>query len=260
MEKVEIIANLNSLLTKINDVNSKKAELEAAYVRLNDANSHNPSNLSRFDNSNKDMFIKEMSGLPPVKPSGVLSIVSKAKKQQYEQEVEAYNQRRNEAEAAYYERFFNQRTSLAEQDKEEKESMIRTAETRLQRRQEEYDYVLAILNADNFLHENFKNANDVKMLLEFFAYGRADTLKEATNLLFDEKRKMEEARREEEHRKEMILLEQKFISIAEESRALAAAAESKARSAESKAQRAQETAERALRTAESAERKATLNS
>ena len=55
----------------------------------------------------------------------------------------------------------------------------------------------------------------IEKLIRYFEDKRVDTLKEAVNLFYDEKRKDEEQAREEEHRKQMRELEEERVRAAQ---------------------------------------------
>ena len=71
------------------------------------------------------------------------------------------------------------------------------------------------LAEDSTVNQKFKEAEIVQQLIEFFEEGRVESLKEAINLWYDEKRKDEEEERAEAHRQELLELEAERVRAAQ---------------------------------------------
>ena len=95
------------------------------------------------------------------------------------------------------------------------------------------------------LSGKLKRKEIVITLLEYFADHRADSLKEAINLWYDEKRKDEEEAKAEAHRQEMKALEEEKVRAAQAAEEYAKMKYEEARDAAEYARQAAEDAQEA---------------
>ena len=177
-----------------------------------------PSKLKKFDDEHKDAFITGRIGPKPIKPSGVIKLaipVYLVKKSKYETAIANYDRMYPLAEATYREKYASERAQLAEEDKNEKQQAISSQETTVAVIQKKYETAKAAFEDNDLLSDRLKSKDIVSQLIEFFEDHRADTLKEAINLWYDEKRKDEEEAKAEAYRQEMLELEEERVRAAQ---------------------------------------------
>lgn len=252
MSKDQTVQQLNVLLEKIDLLNQTKNEEIQCRGKLQNAQYYFCSKLDIFDSEQKGKFIAQRIGSEPSKPTGLIKLavpVYLMRKSKYETEIKDYNTKYQLVEADYYMTYKSEREALAQSDKVEKLNAVNAAKSDLEMASKKHTNALAAVNSDATVSERFKNAEDIMKLIEFFNDGRADTLKEAVNLWFDEKRKDEESQKEEEHRTEMLFLERKRLDAAkaaeEYQRLQYLAAEEAARHAKEAAEKAEDAAQSA---------------
>lgn len=230
----ESVVALKRLLSLIEAESAAQCEYSSARAQLKNAIDFYPSKLSKFDAENKPGFIAEKIGEEPVAPHGLIKLalpVYLSKKKKYVEAKEFYDRAYPLAEAAYRERFNDERTALAAEDKVEQTKAIAIAQISVDSAKEKYDLAVQALDDDRTLNQKFKELGIVKQLIEFFEDGRVESLKEAINLWYDEKRKDEEEERAEEHRQELLELEQERVRAAQAAEEYARKAAADAREA-----------------------------
>ena len=218
MNTNDSINALKHLLTLIMDENATMRDYALAKEHLKNATDFYATKLGAFDDANKPGFIAEKIGKEPVAPHSLIKLalpVYLSKKKKYIEAKEFYDRAYPLAEAAYRERFNNERTALAAEDKVEQAKAIAIAQISVDSAKEKYDLAVQALADDRTLNQKFKELGIVKQLIEFFEDGRVESLKEAINLWYDEKRKDEEEERAEEHRQELLELEQERVRAAQ---------------------------------------------
>jgi hypothetical protein len=240
MEKIEALNRLNALLQKIDNYERASANLQEAMNNLSRAKNNYPARLAAFDAEHKPRFLADMLGEEPIRPHGAIKLavpIYLAKMAKYKKACEAYRKKLPPADAAYREKYAGERESLAEQDTIEQQKAIAENEAALETAEKIYTESKTALEQDDLLSAKLKTKDIVSCLIDYLNDRRADTLKEAINLWFDEKRKDEEAAKAEAHRKEMIALEEERVRAAQ-------AAEDYARQAAENAREAAEAARR----------------
>ena len=127
-----------------------------------------------------------------------------------------YNEEYSKVEVEYYNKYKEKRDELLSCDVAEREKATSDLKKELKIALDNQSYSYENLQYDNTVVEELKNINDVNAMIEYYETGRVETLKEAINLLFDEKRKDEEEQKQEEYRQEMLRLQREQLEATEE--------------------------------------------
>ena len=183
--------------------------------------------LRDFDNEHKEQFISLLVQKPKRIPiwmkvlSGFVLLffsipifVYDARK--YKKAMKIYEEEYLIAETEYFEKYKEERAKLLLLDDEERLIATQELKTELTNALLKQKRAYEILQMDNTIPEKIKNVDDVAALIQFYEDGRVETIKEAINLLFDEKRKAEEALKQEEYRQEMLKMQREQLEAAEE--------------------------------------------
>lgn len=218
MEKTEALEKLNELLLLFDEYENAARSFQEAKNALSATKHNYPSKLGKFDAEHKDTFIIGKIGEKPIKPTGAIKLavpVYLLKKSKYETAIANYERVYPLAEAAYKEQYADERTQLADEDKIEQQEAIRDKKTIVESSKEKYETAKAAFEANTLLSDRLKSKDIVLQLIDFFKDHRADTLKEAINLWYDEKRKDEEEAKAEAHRQELLELEEERVRAAQ---------------------------------------------
>jgi len=213
----ELILKLKDLLVLIEEYDTAKAEKDSAEQALQ-SSSLMPTNLSNFDAAHLEAFIEEKIGPRPEEPGGFIRIlvpIYLIQKGRFNAAYAAYEKLRPLAEAAYRETFQSERERLQALDETEKAKKIQAAEEYFSVAKSNLKAAQTRLNEDSTLSSSLKQRDIVTQLISFLEEGRADDLKEAVNLYYDEKRKDEEAEKAEAYRQEMKALEEEKVRAAQ---------------------------------------------
>ena len=234
MERNQIIDRLNSLVANLSEKARLEQDISALAKKLNYEKTRPIKKVEFFDSTHKADFIASKVGDKPVKPTKALAIlvpVYVKKKKEYEAELEKYNSEVQSAEKEYYITFENERKGLIEADNKEREAAIHDLSTKLEISKSKLEEIVELIEKEDIVGLSLKNTLDVQLLIEIFDNKRADTIKEAVNVLFEDK-----------HRKRMEELQEEHVRLTQEAKD---AAESAAESAEEAIKIAKEALERA---------------
>jgi hypothetical protein len=171
--------------------------------------------LVAFDEEHKIAFIESKIGAKPPMPKGILRVVPQVylyKKKKHDTYEKVYPL----AESAYREAYAKERGTIIKEDEEIRQRELTINNSKLERLKAEYDIAEKSVENDSLLSADMKQTAIIKTLIKYFQDKRADSLKEAVNLWYDEKRKDEEEQRAEEHRKEMKRIEEERLRAEEE--------------------------------------------
>ena len=218
MDSIESIKKLNELLQIIKNYEYAENTYQNANKSLNKAKYNYQSKLSKFDNEHKDKFIADKIGMRPSKPHGAIKLavpVYLIKKSKYQNDKENYNRMYPLAEAAYREKYAAERNRLADADRIEQANDIKDKEAKLAISKSELETAKIALDSIDFLSDKLKSKEIVVQLIDYFKDHRVDTLKEAVNLWFDEKRKNDEEEKAAIHRQKMLELEEERVRAAQ---------------------------------------------
>lgn len=234
MNHDETLTALKHLLSLIEAEHTAQQGYALALEHLKNATDFYVTKLGAFDEANKPGYIAEKIGAEPIAPHGLIKLavpVYLSRKKKYIDAKNFYDRAYPLAEAAYREKYSAERATLAAEDKVEQAEAIEKAQARVKMAKEDYDLAAQALAENNTLNRKFKEADIIQQLIEFFEEGRVETLKEAINLWYDEKRKDEEEERAEAHRQEFIALEAERVRAAQAAEEYARQAASDARDA-----------------------------
>ena len=234
MERNQIIDRLNSLVANLNEKARLEQDISTSAKKLNYQKTRSIKKVEYFDSTHKSNFIASKAGDKPVKPTKALAIlvpVYVKKKKEYEAELEKYNSAVQSAEKEYYITFEKERNALIEADNNEREAAIQELSARLEDSKSKLEEIVILIEKEDIVGRSLKNIFDVQLLVEIFDNKRADTIKEAVNVLFEDK-----------HRKRMEELQEEHVRLTQEAKD---AAESAADSAEEAIKIAKEALDRA---------------
>lgn len=256
MERAATIEQLNNLLAKLQNLHEIEVELTQAKRKLEKVETHFEGKLAVFDREHKEKFITQRISSAPTAPKGIVKLafpVYLSKKAKYQKEQAIYEGRLARILDDYMKVYSAERAELETADKANYDAAKLQASDYVSSIQAKYSEVYSSVKADTTISERFKNIGDLKEILSFFEDGRVDTLKEAVNLWFDERRKDEEAQREAEHRQEMLRMEEERLKMEAKRLEAAEAAEEYERLQYVEAQLTRAAAERAEEAARSAQ-------
>ena len=218
MEKEEALENLNGLLQLIKEYESAESILKSVEKSLDETKHNYQSKLKKFDDLHKESYIYGKIGPKPQKPEGGIKALLpgyKIKMSKYMEDVKSYDQKHSLAESAYKKRYAVERKRLEEEDESEKKKDITIKEEKVKNASEKYEKAKRALEENEFLSGELKAKKNVVKLIEYLMNHRADTLKEAVNLWYDEKRKDEEEAKAAADRKKLIELQEEQTRAAQ---------------------------------------------
>ena len=234
MERNQITERLHSLVANLNEKARLEQEISTIVKKLNHEKTRPIKKVEYFDSTHKSDFIASKVGDKPVKPTKALAIlvpIYVKKKKEYEAELEKYNAAVHSAEKEYYITFEKERNALIEADNNEREATIQELSAKLEVSKGKLEELVVLIEKEDIVGLSLKNILDVQLLIEIFDNKRADTVKEAVNVLFEDK-----------HRKRMEELQEEHVRLTQEAKD---AAESAADSAEKAIKIAKEALDRA---------------
>ncbi len=213
----ELIEKLKNLLSVLQEYDAAKQEKELADSWLN-SDRLQTHNLENFDDSHLEEFVEEKIGKEPVAPGGLIVLalpVYLVQKAQYDSAIANYKKMRPLAEAAYREAYHDQREELKKKDQEEYEKNLDEAKKRVSLAEKRLKKAKDAYAAEDTVSESLKKTEIIEKIVLYLEEGRADDMKEAVNLYYEEQRKDEEARKADEHRKKIIELEEEQVRAAQ---------------------------------------------
>lgn len=244
MEKTEIISRLKNLSDILSQLELSEKEMLSTQKALSDAENKELTAVEEYDEKHKSSYITERIGEEPQKPSRKLILavpVYMKKKKEYEEKLSSYRKAYSIVEEEYYKKHKEIREELDKKDRQNKDELIQKAKESANKSADEYSRIKATVDSEEIISQNLKETTNVNMLISFFEEGRCDTMKEAINLLFEEK-----------HRHRIELLCQQQLELTEQIAIIAKNADEKAEEALEIANEAKELAEEAYSLAEEA--------
>ena len=266
MDKNEIISALQSLKELIQQYEVACQELQNFSDLLKKAESRQFIAVSDFDRKNKQTYVLSHIGPEPAKPKGIIKLaipVYRFKMKAYKKEYADYKAKYDECVVKYNEEFADQRTKLESEEKAEISFGIKSARQKYDQALERVNNLKQQLNANTVLSDELKNTDSVETIIGFLQYHRADSIKEAVNLYYEEehRRRLEEITKEQARLiAEATNLAQIAIKNAEEATSKASEVISRVDIAVERANEAYEKAEEAYNEAQRAYWAASSNS
>lgn len=207
------VSKLYELLNNLKAKESISSELSIAKIVLSQVETTFESQLQAFDTEHKDAFIHARIGMPPKKPSRVVLLLQKGK---YTNLAEEYQKKYALVEKDYFLANKEKREELREADQIALAKEKEKARERVQTLEAELAELEPLIAADDTVIDTYKRVPIIALFITYFETGRVDTVKEAINLMFDERRKDEEAQKAEKYRAEMLDLEKKRLAAEKE--------------------------------------------
>ncbi len=187
----------------------ENAENRMNNIKLTLKNLYESNYVKKFDNEHKEKYIIALIGEKPNKPL----IFGKKK---FEEALENWNISYEEAEKKYFNEYENERNQLKIKQEiliKERNKSLNDLLDEIKNEKEKVD------KYDLKIGEIFKSSSNIKTLIEIIQTHRADTLKEALFLFYDDlhKRKIEEElHRQTAHIKDLEQLSENAIKKSEE--------------------------------------------
>lgn len=244
MQNNETLQQLNQLYNHLVLFNAEKIQLASAKQALSDARIKPLTSVSDYDKEHKAKYIIDRIGEEPVKPNKALVLAVPLfikKKKEYEEKIDSYKKAYTIIENEYYQKHRKIREEIATKEKEEKENLINEAQNRFDEIYIRYEKYKSLVESCTLVSEKLKSEENIKTIIEYFEDGRADTIKEAINLLYEEKHRQ----RVEALTREQLELTQKISNTAQEALSTAEDALSAANDAMNLAREAYDLAENA---------------
>ena len=241
MNNIEALSALQLLKDKIQNYNLMKEKMEQAAEQLKAAESRQPKAVLDFDLEHERPFIISQIGEAPVKPTGIIKLAVPLylkRIKAYEQESADYTAKYEEYKKVYQQKYADQRSRLEKEEAHEILFDIQIAKHEFEYSKTQLETYKHEIESSTIVSEKFKNIEAIDTLISYLREQRADNLKEAMNLYY-----------EEEHRR-------KLEELAQEQLRLTAEATEMARQAAKSAKEAAESAEKAADSAEEAEENA----
>lgn len=248
MDSTYYLQALYDLRSRILEYNSAVSDKDEATENLKKAQSQIPTAIKEFDSNNKDSYISARVGEKPTKPTGIIKLaipLYRSKLKQYEKDLLEYNSRYKKCEADYYQVYAEQRNQIETDERLEMEFKINNAKKQFEEACSKEKKLKQELDSYSLLNDKHKKLSIIDSLISYFQDKRADTIKEAINLYY-----------EEEHRCRLEELTRQQLKVVEETKEMAQYALNNAQQAISKAEYAINRAEDAYRKAEEAYREA----
>ncbi len=212
------ISRIKQLLSAVEEYDRAREAYGPAKEERDRAGKARPSHLKSFDEEHKEAFLEKELGKKPKKPlliKAMLWPLYASLKKEYEQKKAVYEEAYPKALARYEKLYEKERESLRTLDKEEYGEAVERAESAYRAVHHRLRLAKQALDEDDLLSDEMKNKEVLKSLLRILEDRRADTMKEAVNLWYEEQRRDEEAKREEAYRKKCLELEEERVRAAQ---------------------------------------------
>ncbi|QIW52116.1 hypothetical protein [Pseudolactococcus raffinolactis] len=197
MEKQELIESLINFKQQVIVYEKASSEYQESVYLLEKAKIYQPKRLSRFDDEYLPKFINDKN--LGKKPKEFIIIdprrISKKRDNQRKLKIENYNKEISKATEEYYLANENQREKFKVLDKEEKENKIKEAEKKVEIKHNIFETESQKIEACELLPSSLISTEIIEKLIGYFKNWRADTIKEAINIYFEEKWKIEESKK-----------------------------------------------------------------
>ena len=199
-KKKDLLDELTKLKNQLVELDNSKHSLEIAETDVKNAKTFCPMNLKNFDDEEKEKYIESVVGTEPKKPSKWLI----GKKKKYEEELKCYNESKEAAKNEYEEKFADIRKELDEKDNAEYDDRLSKAKESEKKAKERLKAAEKDIEENDFLGPDMKNNETINLLYGYVINNRAETIKEAVQLYFVEKR-IEESQKKDAEFKEQAL-------------------------------------------------------
>lgn len=195
MDKQELIESLINLKQQVEVYEIASSEYKESLCLLEKAKKYQPKRLSSFDNEYYPKFIngKNLGKEPKEYGSLDLRRISNKKVNKRKIEIEVYKNELSKAKEEYYLFYKSKREKIEALDTEEKENRIKDIERDLEIKHNIFETESQKIEDYKLLPNSLMSTVILEKLIDYFKNWRADTLKEAINIYFEEKWKIEES-------------------------------------------------------------------
>ena len=124
--------------------------------------------------------------------------VNMKKKKEYEAELASYQQALRLAEEAYLSAYRLERQAIMEEEAAAKKKAKDEITAVIDREQQKLNEIIGVIEQEDLIGQSLKNPDDIEDLIEIFDNRRADSVKEAVNVLVEDRhrQRMEELQEE----------------------------------------------------------------
>lgn len=213
MAREEDIKKLREYLVIDEEIASKKEKLSQIEEMIDYVKNLNVGLVDKFDKENKEKYLKENQVEKPIKPSGVFAVFSK-EYAEYQNELKHYEQKCKEIEESYYLTYLEDRNALIEMEKTQKEVAMQAEIDKYNEVKAEIDKLYIKLDKSKILdNEFYNNTGKLRRIIAYLENRRADSIKEALTLYFDEIRYQEIVSMLEENKKQLERINKRISKL-----------------------------------------------
>lgn len=244
MGKEEQIQQLKSLLDGIKQIEKAKEDVSKAERELANARKRIPVRAVEFDVANKEKYISSRVGISPEKPKGIIKVavpLYKSKMKEYEKVSAEYHQRYKMVEDDYENQYAEVKNKLDAEEREEILKAITDAEIKKTSAHTALDMLQESVDKIDIVDQKYKSEEHVSSFISYLQENRADSIKEAINLYY-----------EEQHRKKMEEYVEEQLTLTKQAKEYAEQAANSAKEAAYSASEAVDRADEAYRRADEA--------
>jgi hypothetical protein len=248
MDRNEILSRLRLLRENFSQKEKLLSNIQLYKASLRNQENRPNVKLRDFDLSHKEKFVYMRVGEKPVKPNPALAIVVPVymkKKKEYEAELASYQQALHLAEEAYLSAYRLERQAIMEEEAAAKKKAKDEITAVIDREQQKLNEIIGVIEQEDLIGQSLKNPDDIEDLIEIFDNRRADSVKEAVNVLVEDR-----------HRQRMEELQEEQVRLTQEAKDAAERAENSANEAIRLAKEAMDRADEAYDRADEAYREA----
>ncbi|HFU4123217.1 TPA: hypothetical protein ACGO7R_001137 [Streptococcus suis] len=191
-----IVEELRTFRKLIIEFEQVTRENEAAKLKVKEAKDYQPKRLAGFDDAYLTKFVVDRIGEAPT-PFGPLDLrrLSKRAVAKRDAAIQRYNEKLEQVKQEYNHLYHDKRQEFQRLDQEEKTGKLSFAEEQLYKTSQVLAEVTRKVESVNLLPPSLYSCHAIDRLITYFEDWRADTLKEAINLYFDESWRKDESQR-----------------------------------------------------------------
>ena len=216
------VLKLNALRKNFEEYDKAKKEIDRLNNEILKLEKEPLTEVKKYDSENKSKYIKAKIGEKPVEPSKLVMLAIPLyikKKNEYDVALKKYQDDYKVAETEYYDEHRSRRKELDAKDRVNRKNAIDKLKKTKQKITEKCSEYKKNIDDEKILGGNIKTYENVCKILGYISDGRVDSIKEAVNLLFEEKHreKIEEfCKKQVEYTKQAAESAAKALGIAEE--------------------------------------------
>lgn len=187
MKQEELLEELKTLKEQLFQREKLEKNLRLAQDNLNLAQQYEPKRVYEFDSSHLAEFLEQKAGEPP-KPLGRFNLKRFSKKSSlhYQQELDSYQKRLEQAQNDYYVVYEKERQSLAAWDEQDKDDRINQARIAFDSIYHMIKQLDEKIEAFATLPKTLRSSGVIDTLSRYLEDWRVDNIQEAIQLYFEE--------------------------------------------------------------------------